>query len=58
MDIMAVDTSKVSSFSTDLLFCPVCGSVLPLPEQNKDHIPCSRCPFVRDMKGKYIRFSK
>ncbi|RUS69346.1 hypothetical protein EGW08_022892 [Elysia chlorotica] len=39
--------TKPPAFSTDLQFCPMCGSVLPAPALGSDRIPCSRCPFYR-----------
>ena len=42
---------STATFSTDLQFCPMCGSVMPLPLPDRDTIPCARCPFVRDLKG-------
>ncbi|KAK3773021.1 hypothetical protein RRG08_061322 [Elysia crispata] len=37
-------------FCTDLQFCPMCGSVLPAPTLGSDKVPCSRCPFHRNVQ--------
>ncbi|KAK0042187.1 DNA-directed RNA polymerase I subunit RPA12 [Biomphalaria pfeifferi] len=42
--------SETAPFSSNLHFCPLCGSVLPLPTLDSDVIPCSRCPFKRNIR--------
>ncbi|CAL1544461.1 unnamed protein product [Lymnaea stagnalis] len=42
--------SETAAFSSDLHFCPLCGSVLPLPTVGEEIIPCSRCPFKRNIR--------
>ncbi|GFN97474.1 DNA-directed RNA polymerase subunit [Plakobranchus ocellatus] len=41
---------KESVFYSDLQFCPMCGSVLPAPGLTSDNVPCSRCPFRRNIQ--------
>ncbi|XP_005099110.1 DNA-directed RNA polymerase I subunit RPA12 [Aplysia californica] len=46
---MSGDGSNLSGLSSDLQFCPRCGSVLPPPTIDSDLIPCARCPYRRDV---------
>uniref|UniRef100_A0A0B7A2Z9 DNA-directed RNA polymerase subunit n=1 Tax=Arion vulgaris TaxID=1028688 RepID=A0A0B7A2Z9_9EUPU len=38
------------AFSSDLQFCPVCGSILPVPGLEQGVVSCGRCPFQRYAK--------
>ncbi|XP_059152746.1 DNA-directed RNA polymerase I subunit RPA12-like isoform X2 [Physella acuta] len=42
--------SEPPPFTTDLQFCPFCGSVLPLPSIGQSIISCARCPATRNLK--------
>lgn len=44
--------SEAPPFTTDLQFCPFCGSVLPLPSIGQSIISCARCPATRNLKGR------
>ncbi|BFZ19959.1 hypothetical protein BsWGS_22998 [Bradybaena similaris] len=39
-----------STFTSDLQFCPVCGSILPSPTRGQEVVPCASCPFRRNVQ--------
>ena len=48
IEIINVHMAKV--FSTDPLFCPFCGTILPLPV-NSGSVRCKLCDYQQDAAG-------
>lgn len=46
--------SEREVFSNDPAFCPVCGTILPLPDTS-DKVSCKVCNHKQDIAGKKVQ---